>query len=97
MQLRFDRAAAEEFLHAVEFYDEQSPGLGAELVAEYIRIAELLLAAPDMGSPGPSGTRRVLLSRFPFSLAYLVREEDIIIVAFAHQHRQPGYWIDGVQ
>lgn len=36
-------------------------------------------------------TRRVLLERFPFSIHYRVNENDIVVVAVAHQKRWTGY------
>lgn len=38
------------------------------------------------------GTRRILLERFPFSIQYRVDEDDIVIVAVAHQKRRPVDW-----
>ena len=38
------------------------------------------------------GTRRVLLRTFPFSVVYRFDVERILIVAFAHGSRRPGYW-----
>jgi hypothetical protein len=34
MSLRFEAEAAEEFLGAIEYYENQSAGLGAELLAD---------------------------------------------------------------
>ena len=40
------------------------------------------------------GTRRCLLKRFPFIVAYRVTDLRIEIIAIAHSHRKPGYWAD---
>jgi plasmid stabilization system protein ParE len=90
----FTDEAAEEFYQALQYYEEQSSGLGAELLADVERLSGLLVANPEMGSAGKSGTRRVLLSRFPFVVVYMLREGRPLIVAFAHQKREPGYWSD---
>ena len=34
----------------------------------------------------------IRISTIPFSLVYLLRGEDIEIVAVAHGRRRPGYW-----
>ena len=39
-----------------------------------------------------SGTRRILLDRFPFTIDYRVTSNTLNIVAVAHQKRRPGYW-----
>jgi len=42
------------------------------------------------------GLRRCLLSRFPYGIIYGVDSETIIVVAVAHLHREPRYWIDRI-
>ncbi len=37
--------------------------------------------------------RRVPLRRFPFSLFYIL-EPRLVVVAFAHLKRRPGYWVE---
>jgi len=36
--------------------------------------------------------RRVFIGRFPFSIIYIDRDGEIVIVAIAHQRKRPGYW-----
>ena len=94
MRLRFLEEAAHEFHRAIQYYEEKSPGLGGELLTDVERLEDLLGASPELGSPGKSGTRRLLLRRFPFVLVYLLVDREPLIVAFAHQSREPGYWAD---
>lgn len=96
MTLRFEAEAAEEFYRAVAYYQAQSAGLGAALISDLDRIADLVVANPEMGSPGPSGTRRVLLARFPFLVVYKLVDGEPAVVAFAHQRQEPGYWLDRI-
>ena len=96
MSLRFEAEAAEEFYRAIQYYEGQSSGLGAELLADLDRVGTLLLSNPEMGGPGPAGTRRVLLSRFPFVVVYRLFEAEPVVVAFAHQRQKPGYWLDRI-
>lgn len=44
--------------------------------------------APDLG------VRRMLLHKFPYAVVYLTSGEEILVVAFAHCRRNPGYWRD---
>jgi len=41
-----------------------------------------------------SGVRRCLLARFPYGLIYGVDGNTIVILAVAHLHRNPRYWVD---
>ena len=36
--------------------------------------------------------RRYVFPRYPFSLVYILRDDDVEIVAVAHGRRRPGYW-----
>jgi plasmid stabilization system protein ParE len=40
--------------------------------------------------------RRFLFTRFPYSLIHGIDEETIVIIAVAHQHREPRYWADRI-
>jgi len=41
--------------------------------------------------------RRFILSGFPYDLVYVVLDDEIVIVAFAHHSRQPHYWKSRLQ
>jgi len=94
VSLRFDEEAAGGFYRAVEYYEAQSVGLGTELIADLDRVALLLGTNPESGGPAAAGTRRLLLSRFPFVVVYRLVEGAPVVVAFAHQRQRPGYWMD---
>jgi len=94
VNLRFDEEAAEEFYRAVEYYEAQSAGLGRELIADLDRVALILGTNPESGGVGAAGTRRLLISRFPFVVVYQLVEDAPLVVAFAHQRQRPGYWMD---
>jgi len=47
--------------------------------------------APGLGH-AMAPARRYAFPRYPFSLVYILRGEDIEIVAVAHGRRRPGYW-----
>jgi hypothetical protein len=89
--------AEDELIEAQNWYDRQRPGLGNEFRTAIEEAIERLIKAPLAASPivdlSPSiGARRVLVKRFPYSIVFIIHEEDIWVVAFAHQHRRPGYW-----
>ena len=33
------------------------------------------------------------MSRFPYAIYYEVKEERVLVLAFAHHKRRPSYWI----
>lgn len=97
-RLRFHRAASAEAEAAVRWYNERVPGLGndfrAELEAAVGRVMEGPLVWPI--SRYDPRTRRHLLSRFPYSIVYVVRGDDVTVAAVAHAKRRPGYWRDRI-
>lgn len=55
--------------------------------------AEALVAEfSDAGFPYKFGCRRVLPGKFKFSIVYVVREDEIVVLAVAPFRRKPGYW-----
>jgi hypothetical protein len=41
---------------------------------------------------GAAFVRRKGVSGFPYGVVYVVRAEEIVILAYAHDRRRPGYW-----
>ena len=96
---RFHPEAELEIQAALDWYEDQVPGLGAEFLEELKRILDLTADTPLLWPVWPGvetayKVRRALLSRFPFGVAYLLVGEEIRIYAVAHLSRKPGYWKD---
>lgn len=92
----FVAAAREEFLAEVAYYNKARPDFGARFAEAIEKAAMLALVFPDAGSPSSSGTRRVTVKDFPFSLFYKSSSDGIVIVAVAHPSRRPRYWRERV-
>lgn len=97
MDVRYLTPAREEFLAALEFYEREAPGLGAEFDAELVELERRIQSYPSSGVPYRHGTRRALLQSFPFSVIYEIGRNEIVIVALAHQKRRPDYWVDRIR
>lgn len=91
MNLVFHPAARDEFLAAIEYYDDAVPGLGDRFLQAVRRATDLALTHPDAGMQR-GAVRRLLVAGFPYDLVYRVRGEVVDVLALAHQHRRPGYW-----
>ena len=92
--LRSSELASEELLEAVRWYESQRAGLGADFYEAVLATLSLLESHDEAGVVvgGDPRTRRLLVDRFPYQVVYRLREADIVIVAFAHLKRRPGYW-----
>jgi len=92
MRVRFHPAARAEVLDAGRWYEERSPLTAAAFAQEVAATVGLIAEAPYRYPRAEHGTRRLALHRFPFNVFYRNGDDEVIIVAIAHQKRRPGYW-----
>jgi plasmid stabilization system protein ParE len=43
---------------------------------------------------GRPDVRMRVVRRYPYSIVYVVRGPNVVIIAVAHHRRRPGYWMD---
>ena len=92
MRVEFLSIAEEEFAEAVDYYNDQSKGLGFEFAAEVKHTLERIIEFPNAWSPLSRRSRRCLLNRFPFGIIYQIRPDNILIVALMNLQREPNSW-----
>jgi len=64
---------------------------------ELDRAIERITRQPHLFSEYESGTRRVMLRRFPYLLVFREGSGGAEIIAVAHGRRRPGYWRDRLE
>jgi len=89
------RAEAENDLqNAAVWYESQRLRLGHDFLDAveelFVRISENPLQFPILHR----GTRRALLSRFPFGVFFRVQDQTLIVLAVMHASRNPIRWRD---
>ena len=84
--------ARDEFLAAIDWYDEARQGLGAEFVAEVESAIATIEDNPTFYAELDDGIRRCLVNRFPYALLYSIEPDRVLILAVMHTSRRPGYW-----
>ena len=84
--------ARDELEVGVSFYDSEYPGLGQEFAIEVRRLCRLIAESPAAGLEVRPAIRRRILRRFPYSILYTLENDEVVILAVAHQSRRPGYW-----
>jgi plasmid stabilization system protein ParE len=91
--------ARRELRRAALWYDERSPGLGHEFLAEVAATLDRIGERPQSFPPWPNARnvgrepiRRAVLRRFPYVLAFEVETDQILVLAVAHGKRRPAYW-----
>jgi len=94
VNVRFLEAARSDLREAIRYYNKQQPGLGRELRDEVHTTIERITLLPEAWRLLSENTRRCRVHRFPYGVIYQVRSDEILIVAIAHLHREPGSWAD---
>ena len=94
MIVEFLPQARSELIAAVEYYEDQLIGLGQRFWDEVDQHISWIVANPETPQLRTGGYRRINLRIFPYYIAYLIRDPVIWILAVAHGHSLPEYWID---
>ena len=93
MRVVFTRMATQELEDAVHFYELEYAGLGRKFKEEVRKAALRVAEYPKAWSLERGEVRKCLLHKFPYKLLYSVEEDHILVLAVAHQHRQPDYLV----
>ncbi|WP_293781626.1 type II toxin-antitoxin system RelE/ParE family toxin [uncultured Aeromicrobium sp.] len=90
--------AVAEFDAAVRWYEDQEPGIGLALIDRARQARKDLDQWPNAAPPfttADDGTaiRSKVVRGYPYRIVYTVEPDTILILAYAHEHREPGYWL----
>ena len=94
MKVRFSALTTAELDDATKYYDAQFAGLGKRFRMEVRNAAVRISQYPKAWSIERGEVRKCLLHRFPYKLLYSIEKDHVLIIAVAHQHGKPDYWID---
>lgn len=92
-------AVRAELRSAARWYEERA-GLGIDLFDDFDSAVDAIIQQPQAWplwseTAGELEIRRHFLSRFPYYVPYLLgRHGDVLVLAFAHTKRRPGYWLE---
>ena len=100
--VRFAPEVPDELAEAVLWYEARRQGLGSEFLVQVEATLPLVESRPRsfprlQDVVATLEIRRALLARFPYALVFLVREEEVRVLAVAHAKRKPGYWLSRVR
>jgi plasmid stabilization system protein ParE len=92
MILSFAPLAQREYEDAFEYYEAQEEGLGQRFRTAVWEALSILEQFPEIGEEVRPGIRRILVRLFPYKLIYTATDDALLVIAFAHGHREPDYW-----
>lgn len=93
MILSFNPIARQELNDAAQYYELESPGLGAAFLAQVERCCASIAEHPESGRSVLGPVRRRLIARFPYAVLYTLRPGVVRIVAIMNLKRRPSYWV----
>ncbi len=94
MIVEFLPQARSELQDAVSYYEGELSGLGLRFWDEVDQHIAWIMENAEVPRLRPGGYRRVNLKIFPYYISYMVRDPVIWVLAIAHGHTRPEYWID---
>jgi ParE toxin of type II toxin-antitoxin system, parDE len=97
MKIEILQIARLEFENAQEFYELEQSGLGARFKNEIRQALLRIQQYPKVWSAERKEIRRCFIHKFPYKIIYSIQKEIIVVLAFAHLHRKPDYWIDRIK
>lgn len=89
MKVRFLSPASIELDEAIRYYDHQLPGLGFRFFQEVKAAINRITLMPEAWTKIGEQTRRCLIKGFPYAVHYIAEQDEILITAVAHLHRDP--------
>lgn len=89
--------ATDELLDAIRYYHGVCLGFGDDLADNVRAAVQEILDSPAAWPPIPEWDEEPLLRGrkvgvYPYRVVYYVRRGEVIVIAYAHEKRRPGYW-----
>jgi toxin ParE1/3/4 len=84
--------ALAELSCARDFYESRRRGLGFELIQAAERTVEWIERNPEVCAADEWGVRATKMGKYPYAVYFTSTSQEVNILAFAHQSREPYYW-----
>jgi len=94
MNIRFLTVADREVDDAVAWYEQEDKDASRGFLNELDHAVRLVKTYPLLAKLIEPEIRRLLFISYPYALIYGIDEDTIVIIAVAHQQREPRYWAD---
>ena len=91
---KFHPSAKSDMWSAAEYYERESWALAGRFAVEMDHLVQEVCRTPGAYRVFWREARRHFGPRFPYAVIYVEEADHVLILAFAHFKRQPGYWVD---
>lgn len=86
------RPARAEFDAAIDWYERQQPGLGAEFASQVQVVFDRISATPEMHAVVHRDVRKASVNKFPYLIFYRLRTNKLVVISVFHNKRNPSIW-----
>lgn len=83
----YRKQAKEDFFQAFEWYEEKSPGKGADFAAQFSKTLYKIADNPETYRKVYKDYRKINFEKFPYYIIYRLRKKTIYILAIYHNKR----------
>lgn len=90
--IRFHPEADAEMMSAAKYYETQQKDLGKRFLASVQDALNRIRVNPLLYQEIEASVRRCLTMTFPFAVVFRIMQNQYVIIAVMHLHREPGYW-----
>ena len=87
--VRYKRAAAAEVESAISWYAQPEINQASAFIKDIQRTESHLRTHPELYQRVEGDVRRAVLRRFPYSLFFLIEQDQVVVLALMHQHQRP--------
>ena len=88
----FRRRVKNDLSAAFDWYERQRSGLGDEFLSSVQSTFKTIGLHPELFAFVRDEVRRVIVSRFPFAIFFLVETSRVVVLRVLHTARNPDLW-----
>ncbi|MGI0480308.1 type II toxin-antitoxin system RelE/ParE family toxin [Geminocystis sp. CENA526] len=96
MKYVFHPLALQEYSETVEYYAQQGIKLAQDFINQVENAIFRLSESPYSYAIVDKNIRRCLTRKCPYAILYTIEDNDILILAVMHSHRNPQSWRDRI-
>ena len=84
--------AEADLAEARDWYASRSKSAAADLLHEFLHYTQLVSELPAAFPKVHREARKATLKKFPYAIIYVVEDDRVEVIAFAHSSRKPRIW-----
>jgi len=84
MKVVYRSDAVRDYINAIDWYEEQVPGLGEVFRRALLRAEERIATFPESAPEVTDGYRVCLVPRFPYQVVFRVADDVVRVYAVMH-------------